>query len=87
MQNRIHGRPLDLKCDSQGVGRADATEDGLLDSAAFHQAVHDVAAGAYPLEEFVGTGNRVAGENEWVYQLPPGTYEKSKAQFPKEIRT
>ena len=27
-----------------------------------------------------------SGENEWVYQLPPGTYEKSKAQFPKEIR-
>ena len=27
-----------------------------------------------------------SGENEWVYQLPPGTYEKYKAQYPKEIR-
>lgn len=27
-----------------------------------------------------------SGENEWVYQLPPGTYEKFKAQYPKEIR-
>jgi oligopeptide transport system substrate-binding protein len=27
-----------------------------------------------------------SGENEFVYQLPPGTYEKYKAQFPKEIR-
>ena len=27
-----------------------------------------------------------AGDNEWVYQLPPGTYEKLKIQFPKEIR-
>jgi oligopeptide transport system substrate-binding protein len=27
-----------------------------------------------------------SGENEWVYQLPPGTYEKYKLQYPKEIR-
>ena len=27
-----------------------------------------------------------SGNNEWVYQLPPGTYEKFKAQFPNEIR-
>ncbi len=27
-----------------------------------------------------------SGENEWVYQLPPGTYAKYKAQYPKEIR-
>ena len=27
-----------------------------------------------------------SGENDWVYQLPPGTYEKYKAQYPKEIR-
>jgi oligopeptide transport system substrate-binding protein len=27
-----------------------------------------------------------SGENEWVYQLPPGTFEKYKAQYPKEIR-
>ena len=27
-----------------------------------------------------------SGENEWVYQLPPGTYEKYKQQFPKDIR-
>jgi oligopeptide transport system substrate-binding protein len=27
-----------------------------------------------------------SGENEWVYQLPPGSYEKYKNQFPKEIR-
>ncbi len=27
-----------------------------------------------------------SGENEWVYQLPPGTYDKYKAQYPKEIR-
>ena len=27
-----------------------------------------------------------SGENEWVQQLPPGTYEKYKAQYPKEIR-
>ena len=27
-----------------------------------------------------------SGENEWVYQLPPGSYEKYKAQYPKEIR-
>ncbi len=27
-----------------------------------------------------------SGQNEWVYQLPPGTYEKYKAQYPKEIR-
>ncbi|GAC1602992.1 MAG: peptide ABC transporter substrate-binding protein [Ramlibacter sp.] len=26
------------------------------------------------------------GENDWVYQLPPGTYEQYKKQFPKEIR-
>ncbi len=26
-----------------------------------------------------------SGENEWVYQLPPGTYEKYKAQYPKDI--
>jgi oligopeptide transport system substrate-binding protein len=27
-----------------------------------------------------------SGENDWVYQLPPGTYEKYKLQYPKEIR-
>lgn len=27
-----------------------------------------------------------SGENDWVYQLPPGTYEKYKVQYPKEIR-
>ncbi|MFC5498204.1 peptide ABC transporter substrate-binding protein [Caenimonas terrae] len=27
-----------------------------------------------------------SGENEWVYQLPPGTYEQYKKQFPTEIR-
>lgn len=27
-----------------------------------------------------------SGQNEWVYQLPPGTYEKYKKQYPKEIR-
>ena len=27
-----------------------------------------------------------SGENDWVYQLPPGTYEKYKAELPKEIR-
>ena len=27
-----------------------------------------------------------SGENEWVYQLPPSTFEKYKAQYPKEIR-
>ncbi len=26
-----------------------------------------------------------SGENDMVYQLPPGTYEKYKAQYPKEI--
>ncbi len=27
-----------------------------------------------------------SGENDWVYQLPPGTFEKYRAQYPKEIR-
>ena len=27
-----------------------------------------------------------SGENDWVAQLPPGTYEKYKAQYPKDIR-
>ncbi len=27
-----------------------------------------------------------SGQNQWVYQLPPGTFEKYKAQYPKEIR-
>jgi len=27
-----------------------------------------------------------SGENDWVYQLPPGTYEKYKAELPKDIR-
>lgn len=27
-----------------------------------------------------------SGENDMVYQLPPGTYEKYKIQYPKEIR-
>ena len=27
-----------------------------------------------------------SGENDWVYQLPPGSYEKYKTQYPKEIR-
>ncbi|MFL6693078.1 MAG: peptide ABC transporter substrate-binding protein, partial [Ramlibacter sp.] len=26
------------------------------------------------------------GQNEWVYQLPPGTYEDAKKKFPKEVR-
>ena len=27
-----------------------------------------------------------SGENDWVAQLPPGTFDKYKAQYPKEIR-
>ena len=27
-----------------------------------------------------------SGENDWVYQLPSGTYEKYKKQYPKEIQ-
>ena len=27
-----------------------------------------------------------SGENDWVYQLPPGTYDKYKAEYPKDIR-
>jgi oligopeptide transport system substrate-binding protein len=27
-----------------------------------------------------------SGQNEWVYQLPPGTYESAKKQFPKDVR-
>lgn len=27
-----------------------------------------------------------SGENDMVYQLPPGTYERMKAKYPKEIR-
>lgn len=27
-----------------------------------------------------------SGENDWVYQLPPGTFEKYRAQYPKEVR-
>lgn len=27
-----------------------------------------------------------SGENDWVYQLPPGTYDKYKQQYPKDIR-
>ena len=27
-----------------------------------------------------------SGENDWVYQIPPGTYEKFKKQYPNEIR-
>ena len=27
-----------------------------------------------------------SGANDWVYQLPPGTYEQYKKQYPKEIR-
>lgn len=27
-----------------------------------------------------------SGENDWVEQLPPGTYEKYKVQYPKDIR-
>lgn len=27
-----------------------------------------------------------SGENDWVYQLPPGTYEKYKTQYPNDIR-
>jgi oligopeptide transport system substrate-binding protein len=26
-----------------------------------------------------------SGENEWVYQLPPGTYEKYKVQYPRKF--
>ncbi|MGZ5181411.1 MAG: peptide ABC transporter substrate-binding protein, partial [Ramlibacter sp.] len=27
-----------------------------------------------------------AGQNEWVYQLPPGTYEDMKRKYPKDVR-
>ena len=27
-----------------------------------------------------------SGENDWVYQLPPGTYEKYKKQYPNDIK-
>ncbi len=27
-----------------------------------------------------------SGENDWVYQLPPGTYEQYKKEYPKDIR-
>lgn len=27
-----------------------------------------------------------SGENDWVYQLPAGSYEKFKAQYPQEVR-
>ena len=27
-----------------------------------------------------------SGDNDWVYQLPPGTYDKYKTQYPKDIR-
>ncbi len=27
-----------------------------------------------------------SGENDWVYQLPPGTYEQYKKKYPKEVR-
>ncbi|MEP6969720.1 MAG: peptide ABC transporter substrate-binding protein [Betaproteobacteria bacterium] len=27
-----------------------------------------------------------SGENDWVYTLPPGSYDKYKAQYPKDIR-
>lgn len=27
-----------------------------------------------------------SGENDWVYQLPPGTYDKLKNDYPKDIR-
>ena len=27
-----------------------------------------------------------SGENHWVYQLPPSTFDKYKAQYPKDIR-
>ena len=27
-----------------------------------------------------------SGENDWVYQLPPGSYDKFKTQYPKDIR-
>lgn len=27
-----------------------------------------------------------SGENDWVYQLPPGTYDQLKSQYPKDIR-
>ena len=27
-----------------------------------------------------------SGENDWVYALPPGSYDKYKAQYPKDIR-
>lgn len=27
-----------------------------------------------------------SGQNEWVYQLPPGTYEQYRKQYPNEIR-
>jgi oligopeptide transport system substrate-binding protein len=26
------------------------------------------------------------GQNEWVYQLPPGTYEELKKKYPKDVR-
>lgn len=27
-----------------------------------------------------------SGESDWIYSLPPGTYEKYKAEYPKDIR-
>ncbi|AMO23994.1 peptide ABC transporter substrate-binding protein [Ramlibacter solisilvae] len=27
-----------------------------------------------------------SGQNEWVYQLPPGTYEDAKKKYPKDVR-
>ena len=27
-----------------------------------------------------------SGETDYVYQMPPGVYEKYKAQYPKEMR-
>jgi oligopeptide transport system substrate-binding protein len=27
-----------------------------------------------------------SGQNDWVYQLPPGTYEEAKKKYPKDVR-
>lgn len=40
-----------------------------------------------PIEDgFADVKMFLSGENDWVYQLPPGTYEKYKAELPKDIR-
>lgn len=40
-----------------------------------------------PIEDgFADVKMFLSGENDWVYQLPPGTYEKYRAELPKDIR-